>query len=112
MLYPFGRVLACLLELVLLAWSTRPWRAFDSDVQGDVVSSMEMLALPRNSHVLASLAVRSGAKLHATMIALVYFAFSLVIGTVCMLPISFAALLFMSTLDTWWMNFATDCIYI
>jgi hypothetical protein len=133
LLYPFGRVLACCLELLLLTWSTRPWRAFDSDVAGDVcacesnprlsrracraalviqrradprdarplsavqvVSSAEMLVLPRNSGLLNSLAVRSVAKLHATMIALFYFTLSFVIGTVCMLPISFTVLLFMT----------------
>lgn len=96
LLYPFGRLLSHGLEILLLGWSTRPWRAYDSDVQGDVVSSAEMLVLPRNSSLLTSLAVRSMAKLHAMIIALMYFGITFIIAIVCMLPISFAALLFMT----------------
>ena len=94
LIYPLFRALSCIFELMMIIVSSRPWRAFDADEQrDDVVSSANMLILPRNSPMLNSLIVISVAKLHATLVAMFYFGLSFIVAALGLIPIFFVVVL-------------------
>ena len=94
LLHPLGKALLALLELGVLVWGARPWRALRArslPLADGQVSSAEMLVLPRRFAPLSWRLVRTVASAHALLQAYVYFGLSFVVAALAVAPVCLAA---------------------